>query len=122
MKKIRLEFCNDEIMTLVFALQKAIFYTDNLDPAFVPFTYENDKKRYLDGYRKMFFKLRVAMAHLAFLDDPDNDLQGTPSWLVNPFNGEIVDSKPIIGETMDGKPLVITKTDIERNDEKTKKD
>jgi len=93
MKKIRLEFCNDEIMTLIFALQKAIFYTDNLDPAFVPFTYEDDKKRYLDGYREMFFKLRVAIAHLGFLDDLDDAPTGTPSWLVKPFNGEIVDEK-----------------------------
>lgn len=93
MKKIRLEFCNDEITTILFALQKAIFYTDKIDPAFCPFTYMGDKKKYLDGYREMYHKLRIAIAHLAFLDDTDDVPTGSPSWLVKVFNGEVIDEK-----------------------------
>lgn len=61
MTKVRLEFDFDELMVLMFGMQKARHYTQWFDPSFMAGTEFEDKKKYMQTYHDMLFKIRCVL-------------------------------------------------------------
>jgi len=89
MKKVQLELSMDELLTIIFGLRKAIFYTEFLDPTYYRYMEMPDKKEHLDSYRRILLKF----VHLdCMMTNEYDELLGTDmADFYHVLNAEIVE-------------------------------
>ena len=61
MTKVKLEIGFDEMMVLMFGMRKAVHYTRWFDPSFLEESEFEDKKKYMQTYHDMLFRLKSVL-------------------------------------------------------------
>jgi len=100
MKKLQVEFSMDDLMVLMFAMRKAIHYTEWFDPTYFHYIELADKKKHLKDYQIMLLKLMTCDGYLTAegdSTDPQDML------FQHPFNAKIVEASDDTTNEDDGK-------------------
>ncbi len=60
MKKVQIELSPDQFVTIIFALKKAIIYTEHFDPTYDFYKHNaNDIQKFLNSYKELLTELQL---------------------------------------------------------------